>query len=942
MFWEYGFGKVFGYPWPRRRPSAHRRRQRRRARRFLPWCEPLEPRILLDGTLPRIQFAVSQLTAPEDTETVQATVTVNPAPTEPGEFYCRVLDGTASEGTDYEPHRGHFELAPGTTSLSIPLAHLIDDFAYEGDETVTFELVPVQGVELGTPATLVLTIQDNDQPPPEPPPPSPIVITPDSLQADQERIAGPGYAVSLASGALSTSYRLPASPAGAEPVELVYNSAAADPRPIFLVQYPLPSTPNVPAKVGARLTLNGTAGPEVFYDTASLSANSVLQIALQGDATGLPTGRYAYQIDVTAYDSTSVTTTFSGEVSLLNADTSPVGDGWSIAGLQRLWPTAGGVILELPEGLSLWFADGSPAGTFLTPAGDFSTLVRHPDGTFTRTLKDGVQIAFDAAGRQTAVTDRNGNTVQYDYDAAGKLIAITDANGLVTALTYAGARVSTITDPAGRVTQLAYDADGRLTAITAPDPDGAGPQPAPVTQFTYNSFDRMTGLTDPRSYTTTFEYNFAGRLALVTRPDTTTEQLAAAQMQGLVAPGGGTWEAPAPPVLANEAVARYLDPRGFEWQARLDTLGFGLAVETTDPLGNTTSYTRDGNGLPTAVTDPLGRTTSYVYDSKGNPTQVTLPDGTVYLYAYNAFSQVTQVTEPDPDGDEGPASAATTRFSYDVAGNLLEYILPDDDTDPNNNPRYVYTYDSQGRRISATDPRNFTTTYSYDSQDRLTEVVYPDDDADPSNNPRVVLSYDAAGNLTSYTDERGFVTFFSYDNLARLVGITYPDDDQDPSNNPQETFGYDSTGNRTSHTDPLGRTTTFAFDSLGRLTSQTRPDPDGAGPQAPSVTTYAYDAAGNLTQMTDPLGRITSLTYDEAGRRTQVRRGASYAIDYEYDGAGQLVRKRDPAPDAGQPESRLITDYAYNARGQVVRISDSLGRLQTFDYDRTGNLIGFA
>ena len=36
-----------------------------------------------------------------------------------------------------------------------------------------------------------------------------------------------------------------------------------------------------------------------------------------------------------------------------------------------------------------------------------------------------------------------------------------------------------------------------------------------------------------------------------------------------------------------------------------------------------------------------------------------------------------------------------------------------------------FTYDSRGRRITATDQNNKTTTYTYDTADRLTEVTDP-------------------------------------------------------------------------------------------------------------------------------------------------------------------------------------------------------------------------
>ncbi|MDA2912210.1 hypothetical protein MYX04_14925, partial [Nitrospiraceae bacterium AH_259_D15_M11_P09] len=113
-----------------------------------------------------------------------------------------------------------------------------------------------------------------------------------------------------------------------------------------------------------------------------------------------------------------------------------------------------------------------PPTTFVNyqgPPDDFSTLVQNPDGTFTRTLKDGTQTQFDTQGLQTAVIDRNGNTTTYTYDAEGHLTTITDPAGQVTTLTYSGGLLASITDPPGRVTQVEHDGQGNVAAITYAD-----------------------------------------------------------------------------------------------------------------------------------------------------------------------------------------------------------------------------------------------------------------------------------------------------------------------------------------------------------------------------------------------------------------------------------------------------------------------------------------
>ena len=60
--------------------------------------------------------------------------------------------------------------------------------------------------------------------------------------------------------------------------------------------------------------------------------------------------------------------------------------------------------------------------TYVGPSHDFSKLQKNPDGSFTRTLKDGTRIIFDSSGRQTSFVDTNGNETVYRYDAAGSLL----------------------------------------------------------------------------------------------------------------------------------------------------------------------------------------------------------------------------------------------------------------------------------------------------------------------------------------------------------------------------------------------------------------------------------------------------------------------------------------------------------------------------------------
>jgi YD repeat-containing protein len=329
-------------------------------------------------------------------------------------------------------------------------------------------------------------------------------------------------------------------------------------------------------------------------------------------------------------------------------------------GLERLHFVSGGVILELERGMSLWFEEDGMGG-YISPPGEFSTLVENMDGTFTRTFTDGYECHFNSSGRLTACVDRNGNSIEFGYNGSGKLISITDANNLSTSFDYTGGLVTSITDPAMRETVLAYTS-GRLTSIT--DPDEA------LWEYEYDSSDRLTNLINPCEFEWVFVYGAGGRIEQVNRPDETEEALVALQTIGLAGPTEGTTTNPADSVLFVEAAADYTDGRGHHWLTRLDFGGFGYAVERIDALDYITITQRDAEGMPMFVRDAEEFRTRYFHDEEGNVVRRIDPDDFEELFEYNGFSQVTEHTLRDGN---------FWRFEYDTDGNLTDVIWPDAD-----------------------------------------------------------------------------------------------------------------------------------------------------------------------------------------------------------------------------------------------------------------------
>jgi YD repeat-containing protein len=295
---------------------------------------------------------------------------------------------------------------------------------------------------------------------------------------------------------------------------------------------------------------------------------------------------------------------------------------------------------------------------FASPAGDFSTLVENLDNSFTRTLKNGTAIEYDADGFMTAAVDRNGNTTAYAYDGGGNLTTITDPVGLVTTLAYTGGLLTSVTDPAGRITGFAHDPDGNLTEITDLD--------LSERLFAYDSRHRLTSQTSKRGFVTSYDYGPHGRNVRADRPDSSFTLTAPSEVAGLidVAAGLGTPANPAPFTRPEDAVASFTDGNGNATVFELDK--FGGATGRTDALGRTTETVRDGNSLVTETTAANGRVDQMTYDGQGNLLTRTEAVGDalerVTALEYEpVFNLVTKIT--DPRGNE-------TTFAYDGNGNL--------------------------------------------------------------------------------------------------------------------------------------------------------------------------------------------------------------------------------------------------------------------------------
>ncbi|MGH9873043.1 MAG: RHS repeat-associated core domain-containing protein [Pyrinomonadaceae bacterium] len=311
----------------------------------------------------------------------------------------------------------------------------------------------------------------------------------------------------------------------------------------------------------------------------------------------------------------------------------------------------------------------------------------------------------------------------------------------------------------------------------------------------------------------------------------------------------------------------------------------------------------------------------------------------------------------------------TTNYTYDTNGNRLTQ------TDPTGTVSYTYnafgevltftdqlsgvttnTYDAQGNQLASKDALNNTTTLTYDSHGQLLAVT------DPRNNTTTFtyntngdltrrtdalsnqtnLAYDARGRVTSVTNALTQVTSYEYDLAGRLKKVIHPDTNF-------VLFTYDLAGRRTKFKDPRGYETNFGYDSAYRLTSETNADN--------KVTSYAYDLMSNLTGVTDALNRTTNYSYDDFNRLTKIKYPEATAgagrleENFTYDSAGNLLTKTDQAgkitnfcydssnrQTSSTDPALKTTAYEYNARSQMTAVVDAINQRYEFVYDPLGHV----
>jgi uncharacterized repeat protein (TIGR02543 family) len=383
-----------------------------------------------------------------------------------------------------------------------------------------------------------------------------------------------------------------------------------------------------------------------------------------------------------------------------------------------------------------------------------------------------------------------------------------------------------------------------------------------------------------------------------------------------------------------------------------------------------TVFNFDLNGLLTSRQDANGNLFTYVYDLQGRLDRITSGNGLRFFELnYDVQGRIVSVIDH---------AEREVLYGYDINGNLISFtdVL---------GAEWTYEYDASHRMTKMVDPDlNIVVTNQYDPLGRITSqydgvggllvaITYNSDGStsvmDALGNEQLYES-DLRGVITDTTDAFGdSETRISDHNFrpttienaaGHALNMTWSADGlnlldkTDPANH-TTSYTYDALNNLTSTTDPLGNTTTYTY--IGNLLTIST---DALGAE----TTYTYTPEGYLESATDPLGRTTSYTYDGHGQRLSMTDPNGHTWTYAYDAIGRMVHTTDPRgrvmfneynaagqllrttqnydPNRLQNDQNLynlVTEYGYDARGNQVTVTDTLGRLTQYVYDDANRLI---
>lgn len=608
--------------------------------------------------------------------------------------------------------------------------------------------------------------------------------------------------------------------------------------------------------------------------------------------------------------------------------------------------------------------DGDGNAVCTVSPNQYAAGTRCPSTPSTSAVAGATITVYNADGLATEVFNPLGGETSTTYDQAGNVLASTVSSNdsaadppVTTAYAYnADSQVTSTTMGSDNPSEDTYDSDGDAFCSATSDADwdgdactqlGSAISPSAPPNPVELSSDPSSPYYVPRGATLSF-YDADGNETETVGPEWTNSvpnvsisaygrngglycsieasNVAAAISSGeITASSSYPYLCPSTPVETSGATVTAYDPDG-------------NVTSTTNPVGDTTSYTYSPGGLELTATDG-SQTSTYCYYYETSTCAASAPLGGGQ--ADDLYSVTSPPSSADPSGE-----VSTTSY------------FPGDETDVTTTPGGTTTdsYNHAGDVTSVA----YGASSGYGAVTRQTFTYFPDGTTETMTDATGTTSYEVNAldeqTASALSPAAGFASTYvahAYYSTGQLESVTYPEYAGEPST-PTATYTYDSNGNMASVSDWLDGTVTFASDGNGNLTSQTANTPSGT-----STTEWSYDGAGENIGVNSQAGRCNELQSFSPNYSTGFGTGSrnadgqlteyyeyefacnplpngstGYQRNYSYDAAGELVYQ------GGSPQGSSSDNFAYNAAGDVTELSarpSEASDIQTYDDSVNGD-----
>ncbi len=331
-----------------------------------------------------------------------------------------------------------------------------------------------------------------------------------------------------------------------------------------------------------------------------------------------------------------------------------------------------------------------------------------------------------------------------------------------------------------------------------------------------------------------------------------------------------------------------------------------------------------------------------------------LPSGTRIPFTLQADGTLTNTTVPMVAGwVMVPSSNGTTTLTM-KGGTYYQFVpgIPPTGSvlvaigDPNGNITTIVRQSGQPQLIAEIDDpvgRKLLLEYSGYNVTKVTDPI----------GRAASYTYNSAGYLATFTNVLGGVTTYQYDSQGRLTKITDP-------HGATGTNTYDANGRVASQTLPSGGTMSYGYTLVNPLVPTSPITQTTVTDSLGNVTIYRFSTQGFVIGVTDAAGQTRKIARQSGSNRILSMAGSgtcpvcgdtkSGDVSFTYDARGNMLTKTDslgntwtftyePAFDhiasVADPMGNVAT-CQYDTRGNLVKITDALGGVVAFTRDGTG------